>query len=475
MRMNITFFLIVVASATSFAQTTIGLKDVYSSKFKFGNILNGTTVNNQNMKNLVLREFNSITPENELKPDQTLVQSGSTNTDIKVQLGSGAKAILKFCEDNKIPVRGHTLVWHSQTPQWFFKDNFQNSGNWVTPAVMDQRMESYIKKMFDIITTSYPKLNLYAYDVVNEASSESGGPRTGGSDAGSGQSMWVQVYKDNSFIEKAFTYARKYAPATTKLFYNDYNEYIQAKRDYIAGSIIKPLKQKGLLDGMGMQSHLDVRTGSDAYPSATLYGQAITTYKNLNVEIHVSELDATINDGNESYFSAQATYYKNIMNEILTKGGSAITAVVVWGIQDDQSWRKAKKPLLFDASGNKKAAYNELVKLISSSSAATPSSSSKASSSSVALSSSSIGQASSSSVVVLSSSSDVVSSSSSDVVSSSSSIGTTPVANHSPLATSHSPTYYSLKGEPLGNEKPQKAGIYIIKQGHSVKKIVVRQ
>jgi len=343
---------------------TAGLKDVYANHFRLGSILNGSTVNSAAMKQVVLKEFNSITPENELKPDQTIVQSGSTNDNVKVQLGNGAKAILKFCEDNNIPVRGHTLVWHSQTPGWFFRENFSANGAVVTPAVMDKRMESYIKNMFALITSSYPKLKLYAYDVVNEAASESGGPRTAGTDAGGGQSMWVQVYKDNSFIEKAFTYARKYAPATTKLFYNDYNEYIQAKRDYIANSIVKPLKQKGLIDGMGMQSHLDVRTGSDPYPSAALYGQAVTIYKNLGVEIHVTELDATVNDGNESYFPAQATYYKNIMNEILSKGGDAVKAVVVWGIQDDQSWRKARKPLLFNASGQKKAAYNELVKLI---------------------------------------------------------------------------------------------------------------
>jgi len=341
-----------------------GLKDVYANRFKFGSILNGSTVNSAAMKTIVLREFNSITPENELKPDATILQSGSTNDNVKVQLNNGAKAILKFCEDNNIPVRGHTLVWHSQTPGWFFRENFSANGAVVTPAVMDKRMESYIKNMFALITSSYPKLKLYAYDVVNEAASENGSYRTAGSDAASGQSMWVQVYGNNSFIEKAFTYARQYAPATTKLFYNDYNEYIQAKRDYIANSIIKPLKQKGLIDGMGMQSHLDVRTGTDPYPNATLYGQAITTFKNLGVEIQVTELDATVNDGNESYFPAQATYYKNIMNEILTKGGDAVKAVVVWGIQDDQSWRKTRKPLLFDASANKKAAYTELVKLI---------------------------------------------------------------------------------------------------------------
>ncbi|GBU21394.1 endo-1,4-beta-xylanase [Fibrobacteres bacterium R8-0-B4] len=355
-------FGIAIATPVLGQSATKGLKDVYAKHFRFGNILNGTTANNSSMKTIVLREFNSITPENELKPDATIQQSGSTNDNVKVQLNSGAKAILQFCQDNNIPVRGHTLVWHSQTPAWFFRENFNASGAVVSKDVMDKRMESYIKNMFALIKSSYPRLNLYAYDVVNEASSESGGPREAGS--GSGQSMWVQVYKDNSFIEKAFTYARQYAPATTKLYYNDYNEYIQAKRDYIANSIVKPLKQKGVLDGVGMQSHLDVRTGNDAYPSATLYGQAITIYKNLGVDIQVTELDATINNGNESYFPAQATYYKNIMNEILTKGGDAVKAVVVWGIQDDQSWRKDRKPLLFNASGQKKAAYTEVYNLI---------------------------------------------------------------------------------------------------------------
>jgi len=448
-----------------FAQTTVGLKDVYSSKFKFGNILNGGTVGNNAVKEIILREFNSITPENELKPDNTLVQNGSTNTDVKVQLSSGAKSILKFCEDNNIAVRGHTLVWHSQTPGWFFRENFNASGAVVTPTVMDQRMESYIKNMFELLKTSYPKLNLYAYDVVNEAASENGSWRQAGSDASSGQSMWVQVYGNNSFIEKAFTYARKYAPATTKLFYNDYNEYISAKMNYIANSIVKPLKEKGLIDGMGMQSHLDVRTGSNPYPSASDYGKAITTYKNLGVEIHVSELDATIDNGNESYFSAQATYYKNIMNEILTKGGSAVTAVVIWGVRDDQSWRKDRKPLVFDASGNKKAAYNELVNLIPQSDWGKPisSSSSIASSSSVASSSS---KASSSSVAA----------SSSSAAASSSSNATTPITDPSLLAASasNSPTYYTLKGKPLGNAKPKEAGVYIVKQGYSIKKIIVR-
>jgi hypothetical protein len=99
-------------------------------------------------------------------------------------------------------------------------------------------------------------------------------------------------------------------------------------------------------------------------------------YKNIGVEIHVTELDATVNNGNASLFPAQATYYKNIMNEILKKGGKAVTAVVVWGIQDDQSWRKDRTPLLFNSSGQEKDAYNEIVKLIPESEWGKPASSS---------------------------------------------------------------------------------------------------
>jgi GH35 family endo-1,4-beta-xylanase len=480
----------------AYAQT-VGLKDIYANRFLFGSILNGTTVNNNSMKQIVLREFNSITAENEMKPDATIVQNGSTNADVKVQLNNSARAILKFCEDNNIPVRGHTLVWHSQTPGWFFRENFNASGAVVSKTVMNQRMESYIKNMFALIAKDFPKLNLYAYDVVNEASSESGGPRTAGSDASSGQSMWVQVYGDNSFVEEAFKHARKYAPSTTKLYYNDYNEYISAKRNYIANSIVKPLYDKGLLDGMGMQSHLDVRGGNDAYPSASDFGAAITMYKNIGVEIQITELDATVNNSN---FTAQAAYYKNIMNEILNKGGSAVKAVVVWGIQDNQSWRKDRNPLIFDNSGNKKSAYNELAKLIpesewgkssssaaKSSSSAAPSSSSAAPSSSSAAKSSSSAVPSSSSVAPSSSSaapssssadessSSVISSSSSADETSSSSDEVTPIVHYlPPVANSKVSIYYTIKGEPVGSAKPAKPGVYLVKQGSSVQKIVVR-
>jgi GH35 family endo-1,4-beta-xylanase len=337
---------------------TEGLKDIYANYFRFGTILNSTTVNNALMKTIVLREFNSITPENELKPDATMVQAGSTDTDIKVSLSRAAN-ILKFCEDNNIPVRGHTLVWHSQTPAWFFRVGFNANGPLADKATMDKRMESYIKNIFAAIKNQYPNLNIYAYDVVNEAFAEDGKLRTAGTDQNSGQSPWTQIYGNDEFILNAFKYARMYAPANTKLFYNDYNEYTPAKRDAIYDLAMK-LKTDGNIDGIGMQSHLDYDQNYK-YPDPTLYGQVLKKFAQTGLEIQVTELDITT--ANTDNFAGQAKRYEDIMKEII-KYKDNVTAVVVWGIQDNQSWRSSGKPLLFNDLGNKKPAYNSIAALI---------------------------------------------------------------------------------------------------------------
>ncbi|MCL1937184.1 MAG: endo-1,4-beta-xylanase [Candidatus Azobacteroides sp.] len=349
-------FLIVagIGIMSIFAQVEAqGLKDVYTD-FKFGSILNTTTSSNQNMKDLVVSEFNSITPENELKPDQTMVQSGSTDEDIKVQLNAGARRILQFCQDNNISLRGHTLVWHSQTPAWFFRANLTSSGALADTSTMNKRMESYIKNMFALIKNDFPNLNLYAYDVVNEAFKNNGG---GLREAGSGtdQSLWTQIYGNDQFIINAFQYARRYAPAECKLFYNDYNEYIEEKRTDIYNLAMK-LKAENLIDGIGMQAHLSM-----SYPSADLFGQAVATFASTGLEIQITENDITTTSTNPSAsdFIAQGKKYSDIMKKVLAYKDN-VTAFVVWGIQDNQSWRSPYCPLLFDSDGYRKPAYDSL-------------------------------------------------------------------------------------------------------------------
>ena len=222
------------------ASSEKGLKDEFAAYFRVGNILNNMTIKNSAITANIIKDYNSIECENETKPDATLVQSQCSGTNIGVSLQSAA-AIMDFCVQNNIAMRGHTLVWHSQTPTWFFKKDFNANSDWVDKSTMDARMESYIKNMFNAIKTQYPDLNLYAYDVANECVSDdsqrtanNGGAREpGDGKVTGGKSAWVQIYGDNSFVEKAFTYARKYAPEGCALYYNDYNEYWDHKRDAI--------------------------------------------------------------------------------------------------------------------------------------------------------------------------------------------------------------------------------------------------
>ena len=250
------------------------------------------------------------------------------------------KNTLRFCEQNKIPLRGHTFVWHGQTPEWLFKENFDTNGNFVSKDIMNQRLENFIKNTFALLAKDYPQLTVYAYDVCNEVFQ--GG---GGGIRPAGESRWMQVYGDDSYIINAFTFARKYAPEGCKLFINDFNEYMPAKTQNMYDMAMK-LKQLGVIDGIGMQSHLSVD-----YPSAQLYGQAVEKFVSTGLEVQITELDI----GHKNNEQAQASLFKEIFT-IAYNHANAITAVVLWGTHDSISWRD-DHPLLFGDNYTPKPAY----------------------------------------------------------------------------------------------------------------------
>lgn len=332
------------------------LKDYFASYFKIGTAATQSEITPKNNKVLILHHFNSVTPGNELKPDCLLDQQASIenggDTNPQVHLPGSTRSVLKFCEDNKLPIRGHVFVWHSQTPDWFFNEGFQSNGATVSKSVMDLRMENYIKNVVELVTTEFPNLQIYAWDVVNEAFLDNGNLRQPGSNyVNDGTSRWMEVYGDNSFIFKAFEYARKYAPNNCKLYYNDYNEYIDAKRDAIY-TLVKSLKEQGLCDGVGMQSHL-----STSFPSASLYRAAVEKYASIGCDIQVTELDITLADGAD--FNKQAQMYKDLF-DIYREYKEKISLVAVWGTNDETSWRANGKPLLF-SEYKPKVAYDRIV------------------------------------------------------------------------------------------------------------------
>ena len=104
-------------------------------------------------------------------------------------------------------------------------------------------------------------------------------------------------------------------------------------------------KEKGIIDGIGMQSHLDVRTGNDAFPSVAMYNKALDKYSELGLDIQITELDATVPKASgDKYFDAQAEYYKGIVQSIYDHKDN-VSALIFWGITDDKSWRAMQQPL----------------------------------------------------------------------------------------------------------------------------------
>ena len=337
------------------------LKDAFAGDFKVGVAVNTYQLADEELAGVITENFNSITMENEMKPESLLDQRSSEESEDGMP-GINTETldrVLTLAKDNGLTLRGHCLVWHSQTPDWFFCEDYEASNPQVDKAEMKKRVESYIQKVLTYCQDNYPGV-VYAWDVVNEACDDNGGYRT--------QSNWYQIYGDESYIEDAFTFARKYADKSVKLFYNDYNEYMPAKRNTIA-DLLKNLSEKGIVDGVGFQSHWDMN-----YPSVDLVAAAIEEYAAIpGLELQFTEIDMHNNDDSAEGLQSQAQRYREFFQIILDadrEGKADITSVTFWGLSDDVTWLTSFKgedsyPLLLDGENNRKPCYDSLLELAS--------------------------------------------------------------------------------------------------------------
>lgn len=326
---------------------------------------------------LVKGQFNSVTMENEMKPETLLGNKPNIGEDGFPILGFTVpdmmlKEIKAYndtagMDGRKIMVRGHVLVWHSQTPEWFFHEEYNVDKPYVDKQTMLARMENYIKQVmehYEGADSEYQGM-IYAWDVVNEAVNDTdGGMRT--------DSSWFRVFNSPDFVEWAFVYANQYAPAHIKLFYNDYNDINPKKADGIC-KLIEQIKSnpEARIDGMGMQGHYDMNF------SDVLFKQSAKKYAAVVDEIQITELDLKASSGfdgtdMEEEYRKQAEVYKSLYDAVksLKQEGVPITAIVFWGTDDRHSWLQSANaaggsadgtrvqcPLLFDKDYQPKPAF----------------------------------------------------------------------------------------------------------------------
>ena len=321
------------------------LKEVYADRFDFGSCAPQQAFRSVDDLSLIKSQFSILTPENELKPDAVLDVSASRRlaaqdeTAVAVRFDA-AKPLLNFAMKNGIKVHGHVLVWHSQTPEAFFHEGYDTAKPYVTREVMLGRLENYIRGVMEYLDANYPGV-VVSWDVVNEAIDDGAGWLR--------DSNWRKVVGDD-FLARAFELARKYAPAGTLLFYNDYNTAMTGKLNGIT-KLLKSLIAEGNIDGYGFQMHHSV--GS---PTMQAIKTAVRRIAALGLKLRVSELDIGVPNNGEDSFMKQAKMYGELM-EFLSEYAGQLIAVQVWGLTDSQSWRSANFPLLFDASRNPKPAF----------------------------------------------------------------------------------------------------------------------
>jgi len=384
-------------SSASIEKSIPNLRDVakedFGDDFIMGTSISGSEINDKVLMELVTKHFNGITLGNELKPDamfnysnekcpgtETVTFNGGSMEVPKMDF-SRAEVYLDYLltwneehPDTQIKVRGHVLTWHSQTPEWFFHEDYDASKPYVSPDVMTERHEWYIKSVLEhFVGNDSPYKDLfYGWDVVNEAVSDS----TGTYRSDSENSSWWAVYKSNEFIINAFRFANKYAPESLELYYNDYNDTTPGKVQGIA-QLLKDVKAADgtRIDGMGMQGHYDADS-----PKMSEFEEAAKTYGEIVGKIMVTELDfksSSTYDGTEATlqdeYNKQAYRYRDLyrsMKKLNDEGSVKVDGMIVWGVIDTNSWLQAftgvgggvtdgspQCPLLFDGDYHAKPAF----------------------------------------------------------------------------------------------------------------------
>lgn len=314
------------------------LKEIYSDYFEIGAAVNGTTVTTH--KALIDKHFSSLTAENEMKPEGLQRQEGRF-------LFQVADRIVNHADSQGMKVRGHTLVWHAQTPDWFFRDKDGKRIDQkavITEAdrqLVRERLEQHIETVMKYYTGK-----VYAWDVVNEAISDDGRYIL------RQDSPWFKILGEE-FIEIAFRKAHEVDPDAL-LFYNDYNIERAYKRDRTI-EMLKKMLDKGVpIHGVGIQGHWSV---GDSIPEVE---QAIKKYAELGLEIHITELDIGTRDISPAGLARQAEYYRQVF-ALFKKYSDVITSVTLWGISDRATWRPNDNPLLFDKQMEPKPAFWAIV------------------------------------------------------------------------------------------------------------------
>lgn len=342
-----------------------GLATVFEDNFYIGTALNADQILQKDpaVDSLIQTHFNAIVAENCMKAERIHPEPGVYNWEL-------ADAFVDYGVQHNMHITGHTLAWHSQTPDWYFQDE---QGN-------DLSREAMIERMRDHITTIMQRYQgkVAGWDVVNEAILDNGEMRP---------SKFYQIIGPD-WVEIAFQIAAEADPEAD-LYYNDYNLSNLAKGKAVY-EMVKAMQAKGIrVDGIGMQGHVNVDR-----PSLADFEENLLLFSELG-QVMITELDVTVlpwPTGRVTADVSETAEYQEKMNpfpngltdsmslalndrfvalfELFMKHQDKITRVTTWGVNDAQTWRnnwpirgRSDYPLLFNRDNSAKPAVERIIQL----------------------------------------------------------------------------------------------------------------
>ena len=340
------------------------LKDALADKFYIGTALNARQIEGKDTASLrlVKEHFNAVVAENCMKSGLIQPEEGVFDFEL-------ADQFVEFAEEYDMSITGHTLIWHSQAPRWFFTDSL---GADVSREILIERMKTHISTVMGRY-----KGRIEGWDVVNEAILDDGSWR---------KSKFYEIIGED-FIKLAFEFANEADPEA-ELYYNDYSMSNPGKREGVV-KMVKSLQEQGVrIDGIGMQGHVGLN-----YPELTEFENSILAFSDLGVKVMVTELDVSVlpspwnnmgaNVGDDAEYEQRMNPYaeglpdsvSQVLNnryldlfELFLTHQDKISRVTLWGVTDNDSWKnnwpirgRTDYPLLFDRNHQPKPVVKEII------------------------------------------------------------------------------------------------------------------
>ncbi|WP_100614156.1 endo-1,4-beta-xylanase [Confluentibacter citreus] len=377
LRICLSFFILTSCSKTGNKEevelTLKDLKEAYKDAFLIGSAVNLEVSSGIDSvsQNIIIQQFNSITPENVMKAEVVNPERG-------VYDFKAADDFVAFGQKHNLFIVAHTLIWHNQTPAWFFQDE---AGNPNTPEAQIEQMRKHI----ETVAGRYAG-KVQAWDVVNEVIDNDGSYRS--------ETAWVKsIGNGDDLVKHAFKFASEYAP-DTELYYNDFNAWRPEKRDGIMRMVRLLQKENIRIDGIGIQGHWGLN-----YPKTEYIEAAIDSFASLGVKVMITELDVDVlpltKEGQiigtgllhpqyelEEFKTfldpykhglplaeeeALAKRYAELFG-IFYRKRDKIDRVTVWGLHDGMSWKndyplfgRTNYPLLYDRNKQPKLALEAIL------------------------------------------------------------------------------------------------------------------